>query len=205
MLAMVVTLPTMSGATCNRRVAVDRYPTGALQVRFVEASGYTDCLVASVVMCANYVAGHDRLDPDRVRGGLAAAGLDPTRIADVRGWLDQERLELTPLRGRLSDADGIGLGWWVLGRGYPVICVINKFAGNADYNHALVVIGFDGAGSADSASGVYLLDPASPKRLERWDRLTFEHYWASAGHVMLTLYETPGAQVGPHSTEGEGR
>ncbi len=72
-----------------------------------------------------------------------------------------------------------------------MICVVNKFGGNADYNHAVVVIGIAGDGSADSVQRLYILDPASPKRLEQWDRLTFLHYWGSAGRVMLPLFERP--------------
>jgi len=192
-LAAGLIVPGALGATCNRRLAVDQYPPGVLRVRFVAASGYTDCLVAGAVMCANYVTGQKRLSPEEARSELAAAGLDPSRITDVRRWLKKEHFELTPLRGEFTDTEQVGLGWWVLRRGYPVICVINKFAGNADYNHAVVVIGFDGPGSAESAEAIYLLDPASPKRLERWDRLTFEHYWAGGGRFMLPLYQTPSA------------
>jgi len=190
-LTILAVLPGLLGATCNPRIAVDTFPPGVLRVRFVQAAGYTDCLVVSAVMCANYVAGRDRIAAGRVSDELAAAGLDRTKVADVQRWLREHGYELTPLRGELSDVERVGLGWWVLRRGYPVICVVNKFAGDADYNHAVVVIGFDGAASAEAAEGVYLLDPASPKRLERWDRLTFQHFWAGAGYAMLPLYQTP--------------
>jgi len=193
-----------AGATCERRIAVDDYPPGTLQVRFVPAMRWTDCLVAGVTMCANYVAGSSRLDPSRIRTGMTEAGLDPTRIADMRTYLAENGWELTPLHGRLSGEPETGLIWWVLERGYPILCVVNKYAGNADYNHAVVVIGFEGPPQAvPSEPGrvapvlgvdkVCLLDPASPKRVECWDRLTFEHYWGSAGRIMLPLYEKPEA------------
>lgn len=112
-------------------------------------------------------------------------------MADVQAWLGERGFELKPLVGELSDDPPLGIGWWLLERGYPVICVINKFAGNADYNHAVVIIGMKGGGSAESAETVYILDPASPKRIEQWERLKFVHYWGSAGRVMLPLFETP--------------
>ncbi|MCP4247639.1 MAG: hypothetical protein GY778_11370 [bacterium] len=182
------------GATCQRRIAIDEYPSGVLRVRFVQATRLTDCLLAGVVMCTNYVTASERFDPQRLRDVFAERGLDPTRTADVRAWLADEGIELTPLIGALSDEPQTGLGWWVARRGYPTMCVVNKFGGNADYNHAVVVIGFAGSGSAESASEVYVLDSSSPKRLEQWDRLTFEHYWASAGNIMLPLYEMPKSQ-----------
>jgi hypothetical protein len=172
-------------------MAVDTFPAGVLQVRFVPAISYTDCLVASAVMCANYVTVSDRFSPAELRGDLEAAGLDPTRVADVKGWLADQRVTMQPLTGSLSDRELTGLAWWLLRGGYPVICVMNKFAGNADYNHAVVVIGIEGGGGAESAEAVYLLDPASPRCLERFDRLTFLHYWGSAGNMMLPVFETP--------------
>lgn len=182
---------------CYQRIAVDRFPPGVLQVRYVRAASYTDCLVAAAVMCASYVTASDRFAAATMRGDLEAAALDPARIADVKAWLAQRDLTLQPLTGSFSDKELTGLGWWLCRGGYPVTCVINKFAGNADYNHAVVVIGIDGGGGIESAQGVYYLDPASPRGLERLDRLTFLHYWGSAGNMMLPLFETPRA---PRST-----
>ena len=180
----------LGGPACVQRMAVDQYPPGTMRVGWMAASDYTDCLAASVAMCANYVLDAQWFSPAKIREGTSEAGLDHTLVAGVQAWLGGQGLEMTPLVGELSDDAPLGLGWWVLQRGYPVICVINKSGGNADYNHAVVVIGIDG-GSAESAEGVYVLDPASSKRLERWERLKFLHYWGSAGSVMLPLFETP--------------
>ena len=200
----VVTLFVL-GAGCQRRIAVDTFPPGALPVRFVPAANYTDCLVASVVMCANYVTASERFEPAIVREGLTAAGLDPTRIADLRVYLAGRRLTLQPLTGSFTDRELVGLGWWLLQGGYPVICVMNKNAGNADYNHAVVVIGVGRGDSVASARTVHYLDPASPRRLESVDRLLFRHYWASAGHIMLPLFETPGEVAGATAPTGVSR
>ena len=193
------------GAGCQRRIAVDTFPAGTVHVRFVPAANYTDCLVASVVMCANYVTASERFEPADVREGLTAAGLDPTRIADVRDYLTGRRLTLQPLTGSFTDRELTGLGWWLLQGGYPVICVMNKNGGNADYNHAVVVIGVGGGDSVASAQTVHYLDPASPRRLESVDRLLFQHYWGSAGKIMLPLFETPGQVAGATAPTGVGR
>lgn len=189
---VAVLVLSIGGPSCAKRVAVDEFPPGTVRVGYLAATDYTDCLVASVSMCANYVLGGRRFSPVELRRDLTAAGLDHALVADVGPLLAERGFELRPLVGELSDAPPLGLGWWVLQRGYPVTCVVNKFAGNADYNHAIVVIGINGGGSAESAEAVYVLDPASPKRLERWERLEFLHYWGSAGRVMLPLFETPG-------------
>ena len=40
---------------CTKRKAVDQFPPGVLRVRYMPAIDWTDCMVASTVMCANYV------------------------------------------------------------------------------------------------------------------------------------------------------
>ena len=205
--AIAAALLTLTGsiAGCRKRIAVDSYPPGVLRVRFVQAHDYTDCLVAATVMCANYVAGANRLQPLQVREGLQGAGLDPTQVEAMRTWLAQVGFELVPLKGEFSDQPQTGLGWWIHQRGYPAICVINRFAGDADYNHAVVVIGFDPPGPASEAQGVYLLDPAAAKRLVRLEIKRFEHYWACGDYVMLPLFETPAELRNRHPDQGENR
>lgn len=179
-------------AGCEKRAAIDQYPRGALQVRYVPANDLTDCLLASTVMCANYVAGSDRLQPSTMRQALESGGLDPSRISDMQTWLAGREFKLLALKnGELSDKPSVGLQWWVAQRGYPVICVINKFAGKADYNHAVVVIGF--GEDEDDGQTVHYLDPASPSRVVTKDRRLFEHYWTNADRVMLPLIEESGA------------
>lgn len=186
---LVLVLTGLLDMACNRRVAATDFPPNSLRVRYVPASDYTDCLVASVVMCANYVLGSDHFSPSGVRRELAADGLDPTRIGDVRMWLDGKGIKMVPLKGELSDTPPLGLGWWVQERGYPVICVVNKFGGNAEYNHAVVVIGVETGETAGQLGAVYVLDPASPRGVERWEHRTVEHYWRSTGQIMLLLFE----------------
>ena len=50
-----------------------------------------------------------------------------------------------------------------------------------------------------------VLDPASPKRLERWDWLTFEHYWGSAGRIILPIFERPRGSAAPEDDIGARR
>jgi len=184
-------------AGCQRPQTVDAFPAGAIPVRYVPADDPTDCLAASVVMSANYVLGHDQFTTKKMRQELRGAGMDPSRTADVRSWLESYDLYLTPLVGELTDKPPLGLVWWVQKRGYPMVCVINRHAGDSAYNHAVVVIGFEfDAGSPQSAT-VHVLDPASPRRLESWERDVFDHYWASAGRVMMPIYEAPRMVAGP--------
>jgi hypothetical protein len=181
----------LMGATCHKRVAVEDYPPGAMRVRYVAATDYSECLVASVVMCGNYVLNSNRMTPEQVERDLADAGLDHTRVGDMRTWLKTQGIQMTPLKGRYSSEPPNGLAWWVLDRGYPVICVVNRHAGDAEYNHAVLVIDVKINETSEAPEGVYVLDPASPKRIEHIERQMFEHYWGSAGSVMLPLFEAP--------------
>ncbi len=192
-------------AGCQKRIAIDDRPPETIAVRYVPADGYSDCLVASAVMCGNYVLDSQRLAPRDVRSAIKAAGGDATRVGDMQRYLAGQGLRMVPLRGRFSAEPPLGLAWWVLGRGYPMICVINRHAGNAEYNHAVVVVGFRPADAARGEMRVYLLDPAAPKRLACWDRFLFEHYWGSAGWVMLPIFEEPRAPRSGGSAQTGGR
>ncbi len=181
----------LGASGCAERIAIDKFPPGVLRVRYMPANDWTDCMVACTVMCANYVTRTDRFASSKLRDELEAEGLDVGRVGDVTQWLAKKRITLQALTGEYSSEDLVGLGWWVLEGGYPVICVINKLGGNADNNHAVVVIGVEGQGGIESAKKVYVLDPASPKRLETWEPILFRHYWGSAGNIMLPMYKTP--------------
>jgi hypothetical protein len=184
---------------CHRRLAVDEYPPNALKVRYVSATDFTDCLLASAVMCMNYVAGQDRFAAPRVRQQMANEGLDLTRVGDVRMFLADRRIKLIPLKGELSAEPPLGLAWWVVSRGYPVICVVNQEEGAPEeFNHAVVVIGVDVDDNDDNSGGigdVIVLDPASQKRLERWDRETFLARWQPTGNVMLLVFDVANQAV----------
>jgi hypothetical protein len=72
---------------------------------------------------------------------------------------------------------------------------LNRYAGDAEYNHAVLVIDVEMNETVDRPAGVYVLDPASPKRIEHIDRRLFEHFWGSSGFVMLPLFEAPDEQI----------
>jgi hypothetical protein len=134
-------------------------------------------------------------EPDVVQQ-MRADHLDETRPGDVQAWLDRQPddLSLITLRGTLSDAPPTGLHYWLLQRGYPVVCVVNKTGQSADYNHAVVVIGIDTAapGAADGQPQViHYLDPASPKRVEQCGRDEFETWWARCQNVMGLVVRRP--------------
>ncbi|GJM24933.1 MAG: hypothetical protein DHS20C16_13480 [Phycisphaerae bacterium] len=195
--ALVLVLMLTLATGCHRRLAVDEYPPNALKVRYVSATDFTDCLLASAVMCMNYVVGQDRFAAPRVRQQMDSEGFDLTRVGDVRMFLEGRRIKLIPLKGELSTEPPLGLAWWVISRGYPVICVVNEEEGAPEeFNHAVVVIGVDvddnGDNGSDNGSGigdVIVLDPASQKRLERWDRETFLSRWQPTGNVMLLVFD----------------
>lgn len=186
----ILALAPAIAAGCSQHSEIVEYPAGALKVRFMPADDYTDCLVASTVMCANYLRGHNRFDSKEIRQEMAAAGLDHTRVDGISQWLSGHRMRMVPIRGELSDEPPRGVGWWILSRGHPVICVVNKYGDDADYNHAVVVIGVEvDAGGRIVALDV--LDPASDKRLERWPRSEFEKYWSKTNQAMLPMFDTP--------------
>ncbi|NOX58411.1 MAG: hypothetical protein GXP29_06070 [Planctomycetes bacterium] len=187
---------------CHRRIAVEEYPPNALKVRYVAATTYTDCLLASTVMCANYIAGQDRFAAPRVTRQMADEGYDMTRVGDVRSFFAKRQVKLIPLKGNLSDKPPLGLLWWVASRGYPVICVVNQQEADSpaydgpdpvpepeEFNHAVVVIGVDRDDNTDEVSGVVVLDPASEKRLERWDLESFSTFWDATDRVMLLMID----------------
>lgn len=186
----------MFASGCHRRIAVDEYPPNALKVRYVSATDYTDCMLASAVMCANYIVGQDRFTAPRVRAQFAHEGLDMTRVGDVRRFFEDRAIKLIPLKGNLGEKPPLGLFWWVVSRGYPVICVVNQEEGAPEeFNHAVVVIGVDvddntKAASEENVGELIVLDPASAKRLERWDRETFVSRWQATDRVMLLMFDT---------------
>ncbi len=188
--AIVLTIVVLLTTGCHRQIAVDAYPPNALKVRYVSATDFTDCLLASAVMCVNYVVGQDRFAATRVREQMASEGFDLTRVGDVRAYLADRRIKLIPLKGELTTEPPMGLAWWVVSRGYPVICVVNQEEGAPEeFNHAVVVIGVDLDDNSDEVGDVIVLDPASQKRLERWDRETFLSRWVPTGNVMLLVFD----------------
>jgi hypothetical protein len=188
-------LPVLSGAGCKKQLTALETPPGTLPVRYVPATDYTDCLLASVIMSANYVDGRPRLVPSTVRADLEADGLDRTRLGDFRNWMSTQGFRMIALKGRLVRTPPDGVLWWVQERGYPVICVLNRHGGDPEFNHAVVVIGFDLGDNEKEVRNVHLLDPASPYGVESPDRATFEREWQETDRVMILVFDEPAASA----------
>jgi len=185
-----------AGGCSFKRFAIDSYPPGCLHVRYHPAGGHSSCLLAAVIMAANYVDGRERFsEPDALRAIRAEKG-DESRVSDVTDWFHrtQDELALFVLQGSLSGQPPTGLPYWLLDRGYPVVCVINKTGRNADYNHAVVVIGLAPA-SAASVERVHYLDPAALERVESCDRATFETYWSRGQNTMALVVPRPNGRT----------
>lgn len=168
------------------------YPAGVLDVRYEPATHFASCLVASVAMAASKVDGHLYNEPE-IRRQLREAGLDETRPHDLDTWLATRRLDLLILAGRLDDRPPFGVEYWVMQRGYPAICIVNRSGEDTRYNHAIVVIGVqrkvtDHPGTTDT---LYYLDPASKRGLETVDRETFEMWWSRGQRTMMVVVKPP--------------
>lgn len=169
-------------------------------MRYTPAADYTDCLVACTVMCSNYLRGHNQFTSKQVRSELAASDLDHTRVGGIRQWLNNHHMRMVPIRGELSKQPPRGLAWWILSRGHPVICVVNKHGDDADYNHAVVVIGVE-LDDHDAIKGLHVLDPASIEQLEFWSAAEFEGYWSKTDNVMLPIFDAPAQTAGMTARE----
>jgi len=188
-----------SAVGCRSPQPLRHYPPNALQVRYESAGGYSGCLTASVAMAANYVLGEYRLSEKQLRRDLQQAGFDETRAGDVKQYLGRLGLHLVTLAGSLDGKPPLSLRYWVLDRGYPVICVINTYGSDPDFNHAVVVVGFSKTGGAESADSIYYLDPSSAEPLHKVEAAEFERVWARSGHAMMVVVQPPGSQGGrPH-------
>ena len=117
------------------------YPPGALPVEFVPATTYSSCLVASVVMAANYVEDQPRFRVKDVLAELKAAGRDESKARDLKSYMEGKGLGVWTLTGQLDNHPPTGLGFWLRQERYPVVCVINRVGSSSDFNHAVVVIG----------------------------------------------------------------
>lgn len=186
-------LPTLL-AGCEASNRGGNYPAGALQVRYESATHHDTCLVASVAMAANYLLNEQQFTEDSIRQGLQQAKLDPTRIGDVETYMGQQGLHLVTLRGRMDGKPPASLRYWLLQRGYPVVCVINRQADNPDYNHAVVVIGISQTAPPESADMIHYLDPASPRQLHSQELGEFESLWSRGQNAMLIVVAPPGSR-----------
>jgi hypothetical protein len=171
---------------------VDVYPKQCLHVPFEPTNSNSSCLVAAVVMAANYLDGRPRFREREVLKQMQADHLDETKPADVQTWLQRQPdgFSLITLRGALTDRPPTGLQYWLLDRGYPVVCIVNSTAGGPEFNHAVVVIGLDGP-AGDRPETIHYLDPASFKRVEHSAREQFETWWSRCEHAMALVVRDP--------------
>ncbi len=175
---------------------VMRYPPGALQVPYEEASDHSTCLVASVAMAANYLMGEHKYSEKLISEELKQMKLDPTRVGDLQLYLSRQGLYMGAFRGRLDDQPPLGLRYLVKQRGYPVICVINRAGQGPEFNHAVVVIGISENPNGPAADTIYYFDPSSPKQLASADALAFELMWGYCQHAMMFVTRPPSGAAG---------
>ena len=103
-----------------------KYPEGSLRVAYEESNSYSGCLAASTAMAANYLTDQRKFSEKGIREALKKANLDEARVGDVKAWLETQRLYLLTLSGTLDGKPPASLSYWLVQRGYPVICVINR-------------------------------------------------------------------------------
>lgn len=188
------------GAGCDqsqRRLVT--YPRGTLPIHYEAASVPTACLVAGVAMAANYLVGERKFTEPQIRAALARQNLDEKKVADLKTFLETQGLELVVLAGRMDGEPPLGLRYWLLSRGYPVICVINRQGADPDvsrpvdpqFNHAVVVTGFS-ANPADPAADIlYYLDPSTADPLQSVGLAEFDAMWARCDRAMMLVVQPP--------------
>jgi hypothetical protein len=181
----------LAAAGCEQPRRSAKYPEGTLPVRYEASTAYSGCLIACVAMAANYLLDKTEFSEAGTRQAMRQAGLDETRITDVKKYLAGKGLDVVALSGCLDGKPPVSLEYWVRQRGYPAICVINRQAGDPGFNHAVAVIGISGTGRVDSADTIHYLDPSSPKQLHSEEVGSFEANWARGRHAMLIVVHPP--------------
>lgn len=167
------------------------HPPGTLRVRYEAASAPSSCLVACSVMAANYLLDQPRFTEPKLRKSLQLQKLDETSVGDLKQYLAAEGLELVTLTGWLDGNPPAGLKFWVVGKGYPAICVLNQHDGDVQFNHAVVVTGFSANTDGTEADIVYYLDPAAREPLQSAKLADFEANWARCDRAMLIVVRPP--------------
>lgn len=168
-----------------------KYPEGSLRVAFEESSSYSGCLAACTAMAANYLTGERKFSQKGISEALKQVNLDETRTGDLKTWLETQHLYLLTLSGESDGKPPASLRYWLVQRGYPVICVINRHEQDPKFNHAVVVIGFSKTAGDQTADRIHYLDPASAKVLHSEDRKSFETLWARGEHAMMIVIAPP--------------
>lgn len=186
LLAVLIVI-TAASTGCESPHRIAKYPDGSLQVRYEEATTHSSCLVASVAMAANYVVGERRFSENGIREDLKRAGWDESRVGDLKTYLTEQGLHLVTLAGSLDGNPPVSLKYWLLRRGYPVICVINRDPVDPNFNHAVVLIGISTTGDIESTDRIHYLDPSSADPLHADDAVKFEAAWARGQYAMMVV------------------
>jgi len=182
---LIGTAFVLAGCQSPNRIA--KYPPGSLRVCYEEATSHSSCLVASVAMAANYVVGERRFSEGGIRADLKRAGLDESRVGDLKTYLADQGLHLVTLAGRLDGNPPLGVKYWLLSRGYPVICVINRDPVDPNFNHAVVLIGISTTDNIESTDRIHYLDPSSAAMMHTDEAAIFETAWARGQHAMMVV------------------
>jgi hypothetical protein len=178
-------------AGCNAPGRARTYPEGTLPVRFEPATTHSTCLVASVAMAANYLFDQRRYTERDLLAKLKKAGKDETLTGDIKDYLETQGLYLITLVGQIDGKPPEALSYWLNKRGYPVICIINRHAGEPAFNHAVVVIGISQKTPADPADMIHYLDPSTQQELHLATAAEFETLWSAGGHAMMLVVAPP--------------
>lgn len=185
------TLVALLAVGCQSPDRRNQLPAGCVPVQYVQANSHTTCLVACVAMAANYLEGEFRFSEKGILNELRARGLDESRVSDVKQYLDAEGFYLVTLAGRLHDEPPTGLAYWLLRRGYPVICVINRQGHEPQFNHAVVVVGLTRSSGVESADKIHYFDPASAMQFHTDEVPAFNELWIRGQNAMMVVIRPP--------------
>lgn len=167
------------------------YPPNTLPVHFERATQHTTCLVASVAMASNYLLDKRRFTESSIREALYKAQRDETRVEDLKLFLQENGLYLLTLAGRLDGKPPISLRYWLVQRGYPVICVINRQGDDPAANHAVVVTGIQATPGDPTADKIVYLDPSLSNPLHTSDAVEFDVLWQRGQRAMMIVVAPP--------------
>lgn len=193
----------MALAGCDHPRPPMTFPPNTLPVRYEPSTSHTTCLVASVAMASNYLLGERRLTEVSIREEMKAAGRDETSIEDLRTYLQGKGLYLLTLSGELDGKPPASLRYWLLERGYPVICVINRNGDDPAFNHAVVVTGIEHTDPAVSADKIVYLDPSVGQVLHKDEEKEFDLLWQRGRRAMLIVVNPPPGASQPGSASKE--
>lgn len=191
--SMAALAALLAGCEAEPSRPMVEYPPGTWPVRFESSEDYSSCLVASVVMCANYLENDRKYSETGVRTAMAAQDLDHTRVGDLKTFLQNQGLDLIVLSGELGRKPPLGIGYWSQSRRYPVICVINRDEkGDPGFNHAVVVIGITENPEPEQADMIHYFDPSTPGRpLHSIPAPLFEIQWTQGRRAMMIVAVPP--------------